>query len=127
MTNKETRTFSLDPENDKMCENHDNASALVNDLLTQYRKGANRQSVAIDLQIEQKQRELEAKENETERIEQDLSELRQIKAAMGEQDDAELDSARDALADVSDDPTNPGVKNWADKLGMTPTELLDEL
>lgn len=124
---KERRTFSLDPENDRFCESHDNASALVDDLLTQFRESGERQTAALDLQIKHKREEFEEKEREAKRVKGELEDLQRLRAEFEKQEDAEIQSAREALEGVPRDPTNPAVENWAGKLGMTPQELIDEI
>lgn len=127
MTDKERRTFTIDPENDELCQEHDNASALVNELLEQYRKGSDKETVGIDLQIEQKQRELQERRKEVERIERDIEELEQLRAGISKQEDAQLSEAKEALANTPKEPTNDAIQSWASDLGMTPAQLIDEL
>lgn len=127
MSDKKPKSFTLDEENAELCDDLDNASAVVNDLLEQYRKGADKETVAIDLQIQQKERELRNAKRDVERLESDLQELKQLKAQIGVQEDAELQEARRELADTPRDPSNPAIKNWASKLGMTAQELVDRL
>lgn len=127
MTDKERRTFTIDPENDELCKEHDNASALVNELLEQYRKGSDKETVGIDLQIEQKQRELRDRRKEVKRIERDIEELEQLRAGINKQEDVELSKAKEALANTPKEPTNDAIQSWASDLGLTPAQLIDEL
>jgi len=127
MSNKKTRTVSLDAENHEYLKTEDNASAVVNDLIEQLRQGGDRHTAAIDLQIEQKERELSEAEGKVDRLKQELSELRRLRASTQREEDARLEQAIDALEGVPRDPSNPAVENWAGKLGMTPAELVDEL
>jgi len=124
---KETRTFSLDPDNDEFLANHDNASALVNDLITQYREGADRNTVALELQIEQKRRAKESKAKEVERLDDDIEELEQLKEEFQNQKPSGLEEAKDALTDTPRKENNPAIQNWASRLGMAPEELIKEL
>jgi len=124
---KETRTVSLDEENDEFLANHDNASALVNDLVEQYRKTGNRGTTALELQKKQKERELEEQEARTDRLRQDVSELDAMIREFQREEDAELQEAKDALAETPRDAENPAIETWARDLGMTPSELLSEL
>lgn len=127
MSEKRTRTVSLDPENDECLSKEDNASAVVNDLVEQYRQGADRDTVAIELQIKQKRREKELAENRVSRLTEDIEELQSLKQEFEVDEQAELDEAKDALENVPADPTNPAIKNWANKLGVSPQELIDTL
>jgi len=38
-----------------------------------------------------------------------------------------MESAREALKGIERDPTNPAIKNWAKKLGMSPGKLIENL
>lgn len=127
MSGKRRKTFTLDEANAELCDEHVNASALVNDLLTQYRKGDDKETVAVDLQIQQKQRELREKDRQRDRVESELEELRQLKAKMQQREDGDLKRAKKALSSTPRDPENPAIQTWADDLGMTPEQLIEEL
>lgn len=127
MTEKKRKSFTVDPENAELCEDHDNASALVNDLLEQYRKGSDKETAGIDLQIVQKERELKERKRDVERLERDLQELRELKAGINKKKDAKLSEAREALEDTPKEVENGAIQNWASDLGMTPQQLVDEL
>lgn len=127
MTDKQRKTFTVDPQNAELCEQLDNASAVVNDLLTQYRKTGDSDTVALELQIQQKEREEREKKRELERVQQDKEELQELKRQLSSQESAELQEAREALDGVPHEPTNPGIKNWSDKLGIEPQKLIDRL
>lgn len=124
---KETRTVTLDEENDEFLADQDNASAVVNDLVTQFREGGDRGTAALELQKKQKERDLETHKNFVENLEQDIAEIEALVQEFKREEDAELQEAQDALKHVPNDPENDAVQNWAQKLGMTPTELLSEL
>lgn len=127
MSDKQRKTFTLQPENAELCDELNNASAVVDELLSQYRKGKNKQTVAVELQISQKQRELDEAEDNVERLRNDIEELKQLRREFQSQENAELAKAREALDGVPRDENNPAVKNWAEQLGMTPTELLQQI
>jgi chromosome segregation ATPase len=127
MSDKKRKAVTLDPENHEYLQQQDNASAVVNDLVAQLRQGGDRQTAAIELQIEQKERELEEAEGKVDRLTRELTELRQLRATCEREEDARLEQADAALEGAELEPTNPAVENWAGKLGMTPGELVDEL
>lgn len=127
MSDKKTRTVSLDPENDEFLRNEDNASAVVNDLVEQLRQGGDRHNAAIDLQINQKQRERKDAKKTVERLDREIQELRELKAAANKEEDAELQQAKAALEGVPRDVSNVAIQNWASKLGMPPQELIEQL
>jgi len=127
MTNKETRTVSLKPANNEFLSNHDNASALVDDLVTQYREGADRDTVALELQIEQKRRERRSAKKEVNRLDEDIAELERLKNEFQGSREDRLQEAKEVLSDVPREADNPAILNWAERLELTPTELIDEL
>jgi len=124
---KETRTVTLDEENDAFLAEQDNASAVVNDLVTQYRQGGDRGTAALELQKSQKKRELRTHKQFVENLQQDVEELETLIREFEREESAELRQAREALEYVENDPENEAVKNWSKKLGMTPEELLEKV
>lgn len=127
MTEKERRTFTLDPENDRYCEELDNASAKVNRVITQLRQGSDSGTVAIDMQLRQKRRELTDAKNTVDRLESDIEELERVKDELTTQESKEISDAREALKDTPKKPTNPAIKKWANDLSMTPERLVERL
>ena len=127
MTDKERTSVTLDVKNHEYLKKQDNASAIVNDLVEQMRNGGDRHNAALQLQIEQKTREKEQAEKTVERLGREIAELKQLVAANEQHADAKLDEAIEALETTPRNPQNPAIENWAGKLGMTPTELIEEL
>jgi len=124
---KETRTVSIDKANDAFLANHDNASALVNDLVEQYRNGADRDTVALQLQMNQKRREKELAEDRVTRLDNDIQELKELAEEFSTKQSAEIREAAKALEDTPKEPDNPAVQNWAKKLGVTPKKLIADI
>lgn len=124
---KETRTVTLDEENDSFLAEQDNASAVVNDLVTQYRQGGDRGTAALELQKSQKNRELNTHQQFVENLQHDIEELDTLIREFKREESAELAEAREALEHVPKNPENEAVKNWAKKLGMTPAALLEKV
>lgn len=124
MSKKTTRTFSISKDNDEFLARHDNASALVDDLVEQYRNGADRDTVALQLQMNQKRREKELAKDRVDRLDNDIQELKELADEFSTEESAEIREAANALANTPDDTENPAVQNWAQKLSMTPEKLL---
>lgn len=124
---KTTRTVSISKKNDKFLSSTDNASALVDDLLEQYRQSGDKQSVAIDLQLRQKRREKREKQNSLERVDNEIKELEQLKQEFAVEETAQLEEVKKELSDTPREVTNPAIQAKADQLDMTPTELVQEL
>jgi septal ring factor EnvC (AmiA/AmiB activator) len=74
----------------------------------------------LEREINERERELAAERDELARLESQLDEFETER-------ELQLEAARDALENTPRHPDNPAVKNWADDLGMTPTQLLEVL
>jgi chromosome segregation ATPase len=85
----------------------------------------------LEFRIEQVKSELDEVEGRAERKRRELDELQSRRKQHREKKKNErrskLEEARETLDDVPRDPENPAVENWAEKIGITPEELLDEL
>jgi len=127
MSEKKRRSVTLSPENDAYLRQQNNASAVIDDLVTQLREGGDKATAVLDMQIQQKRTELTEAENRVERLEQGLDDLIELRNEMQAKDSAELQEARAALSGVPDDPNNPAIKNWASKLGLSPEGLIERL
>ena len=89
---------------------------------------------ALERRIEEKERRIsmvQSERNERERelqeMQDELQALRAKRESAERQEKAQLEEAREALETVPKEADNPAVKNWANKLNMTPQELLEEL
>jgi len=127
MSDSKPKSIRFDKDNYEYLSNHDNASALVRDLVEKYRSDGNREKAALKLRREQKARELDSARKEVQRLESDLSQIDALIDDLNEADDGGIDEADESLKNVSLERDNPAIKNWAGKLGLTPTELIDEL
>lgn len=127
MTDKETRTVSLSEENNQYLSNQDNASAVVDDLITQLREGGDRETAVIDMQIEQQKREITEAENRVERLKQGLEELRKLRSELQNEESTELAEAKAALEGTPKQTDNPAIQHWAKKLGLSPDDLIEQL
>ena len=133
---KKRVAVTLSPENvDWLDGKYNNRSAFIDDLLTECKDGNGRADVAVrELRIQQLEEEADELEHEAdslrrkaERKREQVEELREQNHLSEEQTEADLAEAQDALEHVPLEPTNPAVENWAEKLGMTPIELVEKL
>jgi cell division FtsZ-interacting protein ZapD len=125
---KERSTFSLDPEvNEFLQQDHVNASGLVNKLVKQHMNGGADEDILREFRIQQLESELNQIESQQEQKRKELEKLRQIDQNKSEEQQQQLEEARDELAETPKDPENPAIQNWAEKLGLTAAELIDEL
>lgn len=126
MVGKETKTVSLDPDNKRYLDKQDNASALVNDLVTQVREGGDKSTAVIQWQLHEKQKQKRATEEKLDRIENSIQELQQLKDGFQQVETDNLERAKELFDDPTD-PTDPAIQKWAKKCNMTPTELIEEI
>lgn len=77
--------------------------------------------------IDQVEEERSQRTSELEELRKELSALRSKYDEKKEEEQETLQEAKDALTDVPRDPDNPAIENWADKIGIEPSELIAEL
>lgn len=104
-----------------------NASGLMNDLLKRHMNGGDVDGVVREFRINQLEEEAGEYDERAERKREQAERLRELAEEKRSKLDSELAEAREALATVPHEPSNPAVQNWAKKLGMTPDELLEGL
>lgn len=112
-----------------------NRSEFINKLIGQYRDNEGRVEEAIqEFRAEQLLEEAddlesdgESKIRKAERKRKKAQEFLEASESAHERTVAELDEAREHLENVPLEPANPAVKNWAEKVGMTPSELIEQL
>lgn len=128
-----TRTTSirLSDEGYRFLKEQDNASALIRDLLTNYRLTGDRGTAGLELQLKhakEKKDERERRlEREIEMYERQIEEYEALIQRRNKKEDTELQEARDALEKTPRDTENPAIVRWSKQLGMTPDELIEEL
>ena len=127
MTDKKRKAVSLDPVNHEFLSNQDNASALVNRLVDEYRTGGQKEDILRKYRLEQERAERESLRRQLELKEEMIDELESTMTA------EERQVARivaDAVENIDDDvtePSNPAIKNWASKAGLTAEEFAERL
>lgn len=130
MSDKERRTVTLSPDANRTLEQEDNASAVVNDLVEQYARTGDRGAAGLKLRRKHKLNELEEARERVSRLESEVKELTALIEEREDTEAAEWDTAREVLGRIDDadlTPENDAVKTWAEKLGVTPTELIEEV
>jgi hypothetical protein len=129
MSDKTVKSVSIDEDAAEFLSEQDNASALVEDLVNQYRQhGMGREMAALKLRRKQKARELEKARENVERLQADLAEIDALIEDAQNAQDGTLEEAIDAVETIeTEDLTrdNPAVDHWAEQTGMTPTAFID--
>jgi len=122
-------TVNLDDQNVEWLDAEtDNRSAFVNKLVTKAREGSGEIDEAVaQFQREKLRRDREALEVKIEGIEKQLETIdNRVEAAEGRKE-ASLEATIDALEKTPRDPTNSAVQAHAERLGMSPQALVEEL
>jgi len=127
MSDRKRKTVTLEPANYQELQDSDNASAVVNDLVDQWRRTGARDTAGLELQIDHKERELKEARQKVDRLEDELEDLRQMVDEFEATETEGLDEAREALRGTNLHPENPAVLNWSERLGLPPSELIDAL
>ena len=73
------------------------------------------------------EREINDRECELSKARDELDRLVSVLERSENAKETELSKARNALSKTPKEPDNPAIQNWADELGMTPQELINEL
>lgn len=111
-----------------MDKNYSNRSALIDDLLTRARKGEGEIDRAVArYQKEQLKREKATLETQMESVEEQLEIIDKRMERRESYEETKLEEAREILKDIEHDPTNPAVKTQAEKLDISPKELVEKL
>lgn len=127
MSDKKRKSLTLDEENYECLQQEDNASAVVNDLVSNYRRTGDRGTAGLELRLKHVEDQLHSAQERVEMFENQAKDIKRLIKERKREEDTELRQAREALEHVPQEADNPAVENWAEKLGMTPTELLDVL
>lgn len=128
MTDKKRKAVSLDPVNHEFLSNQDNASALVNRLVEQYRTGGQKEDILRKYRLEQERAERESLRRQLELKEEMIDELKSTMTAEERQVARVVaDAVENIDDDVPADPSNPAIENWASKAGLPPEEFAERL
>jgi len=127
---KERLTVSLDPELvNQLQEKTDNQSGTVNRLLREYFKSGGSGPMALEVRIRDLEQRIEEALNERDRVNRRIERLRNEKERVEREIEGRQEKEREKLEEAKEyvrgkQPDNPAVQNWAEKLGMTPAELI---
>lgn len=125
---KERRAVSLDPEVDAYLAREEvNASGLVNDLVKRHMNGDAGTDALRELRREQLRSEIESLEADAERKREELETINEVESEAEQEREAKLQDAIDKAKDAPRDPDNPAIKEQAKRVGMDPSEFVQEL
>lgn len=125
---KERRTVSLEPEVDAyLSRDGVNASELVNSLVKKSMNGTDTEDALKELRKEQLRSEINDLRTRAENKEEELETIEEIQEEQEEERQSELQEAIEKAKGLPLDPDNPGIKNQAEKVDMTPEAFVEEL
>lgn len=129
MSDREPRSVNFDVDNLQwMDENIGNRSEFINDLIHQYRQGTSEMNDAVArFRLEQLAQQEASLETRLESIRSEKEAVRDNLNVAEEIKESELEEARENLKGTPRDPSNPAIQKWAEKVGMTAPELIEEL
>lgn len=129
MTEKTTRSISIDPDLDKLCQESDaNISKVSNKLLREYFAGGKGTEAVYELRVNMLDEEIANLKKEVERKERE----RERYIEKMKEDDQQLQDAVDGFLDVYQesmdvDTDNAAVQNHAAKAGVPVERFIEEL
>jgi chromosome segregation ATPase len=129
MSDKVRRNITIPPEIDAYLDKQDNASALVVRLVRAHMRGDGDNSELAGLRARRDflSAVVENKEQEVEDYRNQVRELDKLIDQHKNEREQTLDRARRQLSTAPRKPDNPAIRQWAERLDMTPTQLIDEL
>jgi DNA anti-recombination protein RmuC len=129
MTEKVSTSISLTAENrDYLDREVNNRSGFINDLIDAHREGKSEMNEAIArFRREQLEQELNSVTRREDEIRNELETLNEQITQEQQRKQEKLEDAKEAIGGMDLAADNPAVKNWAEKVGMSPQELLEEL
>ena len=125
---KKRKTVTLDPEVKAYLDaNGRNASETVNKLVKMEMGEEVINETLIKMRMDmERDRYQDAAQKARGHLER-YNQLKQRLEQQQEKSNALLEEARDALTDVPREEDNPAIQNWAEKIGIEPTKLIEEL
>jgi DNA anti-recombination protein RmuC len=129
MTEKVSTSISLTAKNrDYLDREVNNRSGFINDLIDAHREGKSEMDEAIArFRREQLEQELNSVTRREDEIRNELETLNEQITQEQQRKQEKLEDAKEAIGGMHLTADNPAVKNWAENVGMSPEELLEEL
>jgi len=129
MGSKKVKSVSVDEDIAEAVDSDDsiNLSGLVNEFLKSYFTSGESHRSAIQTRLDQIEEEIDETQDRLDQLRKERQRLEELL----EQEEAELEPMRRKCVDLfygrDVEPDNPGVENWAVKMGMTPKQLLESV
>jgi len=131
MSDKKRTSITVDPDvYEYLSQSEVNQSGLINELVKEYKDGRDRQVAALELRYRHLNQEREEHQEKAERKANQAQEVKELLEDARQSEMEGLDEAREVLGDIPDDALtedNAAVQNWAGKLGLDESTLLERL
>lgn len=130
---KVRKSITISPELAQLVDDHDefNLSGFCERALEEYFAGGSAaapEQAALQAELERLEEDIELKEMEQSKLRSRREEIESRLEELNSTDEIEgLAQAAEQLEGTPKDPTNPAIKNWASKLGITGEQLCDRL
>lgn len=128
---KERTSISVDPDVYQFLQQPEiNQSQLIQELVREYRENEERQVAALKLRLRQLKEDAESLEQRAKNKRQQAEEVAALLDDAKEAESEQLQEAREAMSGLNLEEINsdnPAIENWANKLDMEPTSLIDRL
>jgi len=105
-------------------------SALIAELLDEYRQSRTERVAGLEMQLKHAKTERDDLKQQYEHAEERVADLEERLSEARVDETAVIDDERESLDTLPDrqlTADNPAVKNWAEKAGLSPEELLARL
>jgi len=122
-----TVSFKVDDELFNYLQKKHNKSAYLRELVKADMRDDSGNLVGLQMQIETLEQQAQSHAEKEEMFQQRAEELKEVLDQSKENTQRGLQEAKENLTGVDRDPTNPAIQRWAEKIGMSPEQLCEEL
>jgi post-segregation antitoxin (ccd killing protein) len=131
MSDKKRTSITIDEEvYEYLKQSEINQSGLINELVKEYKRNDKRRVAALETRYQELIGDAEEAAARAERKYAEAEEVQELLEEARKGNVNGIEAATDALSEIPDErltPENPAVQNWADKLGITATQLVQQL
>jgi len=131
MSDKKRTSITIDEEvYEYLKQSEINQSGLINELVKEYKRNDKRRVAALETRYQELIGDAEEAAARAERKYAEAEEVQELLEEARKGNVNGIEAATDALSEIPDErltQENPAVQNWADKLGITATQLVQQL
>jgi len=128
MSDKKRTSITLDEEvYEFLQQNEINQSGLINELVKKYRTNESRDIAALTEQRDRLLDEADELEGRAQSKRERASNITEMIDEAKNKESAQIRQAKDALCETPKEVGNPAIEKWANELGISQQELVEEL